>query len=165
MALQFRTSDHDHSDVFLILRDWLQVESTVSSEDIAGNIDSYHGKAFEEEKQIPKEEKEDVELDPDGCYGPLWEIWIAFIVIVEQIPQDHSAQDKLVDVIKGLKSLAGRKVELEGVCIFMTPFPVNFSLNVGEKDVEGSELPRNIINTYLSRKLGRATTLEGSSYL
>ncbi|KAK5788762.1 hypothetical protein VI817_009720 [Penicillium citrinum] len=119
MALQFRTSDHDHSDVFLILRDWLQDESTVSSEDIAGNIDSYHGKAFEEEKQIPKEEKEDVELDPDGCYGPLWEIWIAFIVIVEQIPHDHSAQNKLVDVIKGLKILAGRKVELEGVCIFM----------------------------------------------
>lgn len=116
MALHFKSSDSDDSQVFFILRDWLQADTPVSSDDIAKNIDAYHEKVFEEEKQIPKEEKEGVELDPDGCYGPLWEIWIAFIVVVEQVPHDHPAQDKLVDLIKKLKALSGRKVELEGVC-------------------------------------------------
>lgn len=117
MALHLRSTDNDHSQVFVILRDWLQADSPAPSAEIASKIDSYHEKSFEEEKQLPKEEKEGVELDPDGCYGPLWEIWIAFIVIVEQVPHDHVAQDKLVDAIKELKSLAGRKVELEGVCL------------------------------------------------
>ncbi|CAI7668815.1 unnamed protein product [Penicillium manginii] len=114
MALLFRSTDNDYSQVFVILRDWLQAESSAPSSEIASKIDAYHEKYFEEEKQLPKEEKESVELDPDGCYGPLWEIWIAFIVIVEQVPHNHVAQDKLVDVIKGLKALTGRKVELEG---------------------------------------------------
>jgi hypothetical protein len=117
MALLFRSTDNDYSQVFVILRDWLQAESSAPSSEIASKIDAYHEKYFEEEKQLPKEEKESVELDPDGCYGPLWEIWIAFIVIVEQVPHNHVAQDKLVDVIKGLKALTGRKVELEGVCM------------------------------------------------
>lgn len=119
MALHFRSSDNDHSQVFFILRDWLQADSPAPSSEIARKIDSYHEKVYEEEKQIPKEEK-DVELDPDGCYGPLWEIWIAFIVVVEQVPHDHPAQDRLIDVIRGLKDLSGRKVELEGVCIIST---------------------------------------------
>ncbi|KAJ5409043.1 hypothetical protein N7509_002926 [Penicillium cosmopolitanum] len=114
MALHFRSADNDYSQVFVTLRDWLQADSPAPSGEIANKIDAYHAKSFEEEKQLPKEEKEGVELDPDGCYGPLWEIWIAFIVIVEQVPHNHAAQDKLVDVINGLKDLAGRKVELEG---------------------------------------------------
>ena len=119
MALQFQTSVHDHGEVLLILMNWLQSDSEVSSDYIAGKIDAYHARIFEEENRIPKEEKEEVE--PDGCYGPLWEIWIAFIIIVEQIPHDHLAQSKLVSVINGLKGLAGRKIELEDVCLSLQP--------------------------------------------
>ncbi|KAJ5090626.1 hypothetical protein N7532_009310 [Penicillium argentinense] len=114
MALVIKSSDSDLSPPFSILRDYLQAESPPPPADIANRIDRYHEKGLEGEKKIPKEERDKLELDPDGCYGPLWEIWIAFIVIVEQVPHDHPAQNRLINVIRGMRELPGRKVDLEG---------------------------------------------------
>ncbi|KAJ5611713.1 hypothetical protein N7528_008818 [Penicillium herquei] len=89
---------------FNILNDFLQPDSTMSSEEAA----------FQINELTPMKREARGEEDVEHPESYLFEVWCFFIEISKQIPYDHPSQDKLVSLIKDLKSLPSIGVQIWG---------------------------------------------------
>ncbi|KAJ5710073.1 hypothetical protein N7493_009665 [Penicillium malachiteum] len=89
---------------FNILNDFLQPDSKISSKEAAYQINEF----------TPMKREARGEKDVEHPESYLFEVWCFFIEISKQIPHDHPSQDKLVSLIKNLKSLPSIGVQIWG---------------------------------------------------
>ncbi|KAI0851988.1 hypothetical protein F5Y00DRAFT_228345 [Daldinia vernicosa] len=78
--------------VFNILNDYLQLDSSVSTAQVAATI-----------SKLPPEPEDDSKTLDDGFF---FDLWRGIVSIAEQIPYEHAAQDKLVKLMRELTLLS-----------------------------------------------------------
>ncbi len=88
---------------FEILNSYLQPSSTTSATAAAQGIDN-----LTPMKRPDQGDGKEIE-EPESF---MWETWGIFIEIAKQIPRDHPSQDRLVELVKALSSLAPTTVTI-----------------------------------------------------
>ncbi|THC99815.1 hypothetical protein EYZ11_000745 [Aspergillus tanneri] len=103
LPLQLKCKSNTANDVFNILGDFVQPTSSTTPAAIAESIDRL-------KPSLPGNDLESF----------LWETWVVFITVAEQIPHDHCSQDRLVEVIDALTQLPSTTVQIWGsdICVW-----------------------------------------------
>jgi hypothetical protein len=108
----FPVEDAKESDerYFVILREYLQPDSTISAEDAAKSIDKLTPSPKNPVKQ------------PGGNTGPakdltdsenhLWDFWGVVDACAKQIPHNHPSQDRLIKLVEALRNLPETRIRI-----------------------------------------------------
>ncbi|KAL1961897.1 hypothetical protein VTN77DRAFT_930 [Rasamsonia byssochlamydoides] len=106
LSLRHGSPDLGDDAGFLILNDFVQPSSALSAVDVASRINQL----------LPLKDLDRLDThDVDKVEGFLWAIWDTFIHVAKQIPHDHPAQQRLVQVIVELTQFPPVVIKLWGV--------------------------------------------------
>jgi len=104
-------------DTFNIIAAYLQPDSSASAPETATNLNALTPM----ERPLAEGER----AEEPGSF--LLEFWEMFIALVQQIPHDHPSQERLVQLVKELKSLIPESAAVSIILSHLTPMPFPYS--------------------------------------